>query len=69
MATAGSGDVLSGIILGLIAQGYSSVHAAILGVYMHGLAGDLAAKTIGQTSLIASDIVTFLGKAFKNIEK
>lgn len=69
MATGGSGDVLTGIILSLIAQGYSSVHAAILGVYLHGLAGDIAVKKISQSSLIAGDIVTNLGKAFKKIEK
>lgn len=69
MATAGSGDVLTGVILGLLAQGYSSVHAAILGVYIHGLAGDLAAKKMGQTALNASDIVNYLGKAFKKTEK
>jgi len=68
MATAGSGDVLTGIILSLMAQGYSGTHAAIIGVYVHGLAGDLAAKKSGETALIASDIVEKLGKAFKKIE-
>ncbi len=69
MATAGSGDVLTGIILGLLAQGYSSVHAAIIGVCVHGYAGDRAAKKIGQTSMIAGDLVNNLGKAFKKLEK
>jgi NAD(P)H-hydrate epimerase len=69
MATAGSGDVLTGIILGLLAQGYSSVHAAIIGAYIHGMAGDFAAKKIGQTSLIAGDLVNALGKAFTKLEK
>jgi ADP-dependent NAD(P)H-hydrate dehydratase / NAD(P)H-hydrate epimerase len=68
MATAGSGDVLTGIILGLLAQNYSSVQAAIIGVYIHGLAGDLAAKKIGKTALIASDLIKYMGKAFKNLE-
>ena len=64
MATGGSGDVLTGIITSLLAQGYSSFESSILGVYLHGLAGDLAAKEIGEESLIASDIVFYLGKAF-----
>lgn len=64
MATAGSGDVLTGIILSLLAQRYSPEEAAILGVYLHGLAGDIASEQLGQESLIASDITTNLGKAF-----
>ena len=64
MATAGSGDVLTGIILSLLAQRYSPEEAAVLGVYLHGLAGDLAAEEIGQEALIAGDIVEHLGKAF-----
>jgi NAD(P)H-hydrate epimerase len=64
MATAGSGDVLTGIILGLLARGYRQREACILGVYLHGLAGDLAAQDLGQESLIASDIITYLPKAF-----
>lgn len=67
MATAGSGDVLTGIILSLLAQGYSSLHAALIGVYVHGLAGDLAAEEIGEDALIASDIVQFLPKAWKKL--
>ncbi len=64
MATGGSGDVLTGILTGLLAQGYSSFEASVLGVYLHGLAGDLAAEAIGQNALIAGDLIQYLGKAF-----
>lgn len=67
MATAGSGDVLTGIILGLLAQGYSSKDAALVGVYVHGLAGDLAKDRLGMVSLMASDIIDNLGDAFQLI--
>ena len=67
MATAGSGDVLTGILTSLLAQGYSSVEAAILGVYLHGLAGDLAAKKLGQEAVMAGDIIRYLGKAFRKL--
>ena len=60
MATAGSGDVLTGIITGLLAQGYSSAEAACIAVYHHGLAGDKAVKTTGQLGLMATDIVKHL---------
>ena len=69
MATAGSGDVLTGIILGLLARGYHPKTAAILGVYLHGLAGDIAAKKLGQEAMIAGDIVDNLGKAYKELLK
>ncbi len=65
MATAGSGDVLTGIILGLLAQHYSPADACILGVYLHGLAGDLAARRMSQEAMIAGDIINNLGKAFR----
>lgn len=65
MATAGTGDVLTGIIAGLLCQGYPSEQAAILGVYVHGVAGDLAAAKLSQQALIASDIIDHLGEAFK----
>lgn len=68
MATAGSGDVLTGIILGLLAQGYSPQNAAILGVFLHGLAGDIAAKNDGYEALIASDIIQNIGKAYHAIQ-
>lgn len=64
MATAGSGDVLTGLITGLLAQGYSPGVAAVLGVYLHGLAGDLAAKKTGLEALLAGDIIENIGKAF-----
>lgn len=64
LATAGSGDVLSGIIAGLIAQGLSPFDAATLGVYIHGLAGELGAREISEYSLKASDILNYIGKAF-----
>jgi len=64
MATGGSGDVLTGVITSLVAQGYAPKSAAIFGVYLHGRAGDLAVEGIGEEALIAGDIVDFLGKAF-----
>lgn len=67
MATAGAGDVLTGIITGLLAQKYTSLNAAIFGVYLHGLAGDIAAKNISQEALIGDDIIENLGNAFKEI--
>ncbi|MDA3817470.1 MAG: NAD(P)H-hydrate dehydratase [Prolixibacteraceae bacterium] len=69
MATAGSGDTLTGIILGLLAQDYSAIDAARLGVYVHGLAGDIAAARRGHEALIASDIIENLGEAFKLVHK
>jgi len=68
MATGGSGDVLSGIILGLLAQQYHPQEACILGVYLHGLAGDIAAKEKSQQAMIAGDITENLGKAFRKIQ-
>jgi len=67
MATAGTGDVLTGIIAGLIAQGVKNYNAALLGTYLHGLAGDLAAKEKTIYSLIASDLIEFLPNAFKTL--
>ena len=65
MATGGSGDVLTGIITGLMAQGYSPVDASILGVHLHGLAGDLATNELGAEAVIASDIISHIGPAYK----
>ncbi|QQT26359.1 NAD(P)H-hydrate dehydratase [Sphingobacterium spiritivorum] len=67
MATGGSGDVLTGIITSLLAQGYSAEDAAILAVYLHGAAGDEARKERGEESLIASDIITCLSTAFQRL--
>jgi len=67
MATAGSGDVLTGIILGLLAQKMSSEDAAVLGVYLHGLAGDLAAVEKSGNALIAGDIIEFMGHAYNHL--
>jgi NAD(P)H-hydrate epimerase len=64
MATAGSGDVLTGIVLSLLAQGYDPEQAAILAPFLHGKAGDLASLDDSEESLIASDIVNYIGKAF-----
>ena len=69
MATGGSGDVLAGIIVSLLAQGYKAYRSAIAGVYLHGLAGDIALKSEGYNALSPSDIINKLGKAFKKIEK
>ena len=67
MATAGSGDVLTGMILSLLAQGYGPEEAAVLGVYLHGLAGDLAASKMGQEALIASDITENIGNVYLSL--
>lgn len=69
MATAGSGDVLTGLLTALLAQGYPSGDALRLGVWLHGRAGDMAVMTVGsQEALIASDIVAHIGHAFKSLE-
>jgi ADP-dependent NAD(P)H-hydrate dehydratase len=68
LATAGSGDVLTGMITGLLAQSYKPINAAILGVYLHGLAADIALPETGHQSFIASDIINYLGKAFLSVE-
>ncbi len=65
MATAGSGDVLTGVVAALMGQGLSNLDATILGVHLHGLAGDIAASRLGQISLMATDIVAALPEAFR----
>lgn len=69
MATGGTGDVLTGIITALVAQQYSLKDACILGVYVHGLAGDLAKAAVGEISLIASDVVEHLPQAFQCLSR
>lgn len=65
MSTAGSGDVLSGIILSFLAQGFSPEQAALAAVYIHGLSGDIALENQSEQSMIASDVINNMGKAFK----
>ena len=65
MATAGSGDVLTGIITSFLSQGYDSEDASVLSVYFHGLSGDISKEKVGELSLNASDIVSNISEAFK----
>jgi NAD(P)H-hydrate epimerase len=67
MATGGSGDVLTGILTSLLAQGYTALDSCILGVFLHGLAGDLALQETGFESLVASDLIRYLGKSFQQL--
>ena len=68
MATGGSGDVLTGLIAALLCQHLSPYDAARLAAHLHGLAGDLAAKQLGEASLIARDLIDFLPSAFQRME-
>lgn len=68
MATGGTGDVLAGIVGGLLAQGFTPVDSALIGVFVHGLAGDIAATKVSKQSLMASDILNFLGDAWLTIK-
>ncbi|GAB6012318.1 NAD(P)H-hydrate dehydratase [Viscerimonas tarda] len=67
MATGGSGDVLTGILTSLLAQGHTPLDACLSGVYLHGLAGDLAAEDKSQPSMLPSDVIDYLGKAFQKL--
>ena len=67
MAKGGSGDVLTGILTGLLAQGYTSKEAAIMGVFLHGLAGDLAAGARGMDAMLATDLIENIGNAFQQL--
>lgn len=67
MATAGAGDVLTGVIAAFLAQGYKPIHAAFIGVYLHGLAGDIAAEKKGEFGMTASDIADYIGRAIMQI--
>jgi NAD(P)H-hydrate epimerase len=67
MAKGGSGDVLTGVVTALVAQGYSPADAALFGVYLHGLSGDLAAKHLSKEAMTASDTIRFLAQAFLSI--
>ncbi|WP_378174755.1 NAD(P)H-hydrate dehydratase [Aquimarina sp. SS2-1] len=69
MATAGSGDVLTGVITGLISQGYDPLYAAVFGVYLHGSAGDLVIQETGYQGLLAGDIVSYIGKSYLELFK
>mgnify|MGYP003663406110 CR=1 FL=1 len=69
LSTAGSGDVLTGIITGLISQGYTPVIATVFGVYLHGKSADIAVEDFGYQSLIASHVIDYLGKAFIDLFK
>jgi len=69
MATGGTGDVLTGMLTGLLAQGYTPAHAAQLGVYLHGLSGDLAAEATQQEAIIAGDLIEFLGHAYRQLRQ
>ncbi|MCH5328314.1 MAG: NAD(P)H-hydrate dehydratase [Coprobacter sp.] len=68
MATAGSGDALTGILAGLLSQDYTPLEAALTGVFLHGLAGDLAAAAQGQEYITAGDIIAHLGKAYQHLK-
>ena len=67
LAKGGSGDILTGILTALLAQQYQPLHAALLGVYLHGFAADLALQTQSEESMLASDVINCLGPAFNSL--
>jgi len=67
MATPGSGDVLTGVLVSMLAQGYSAEYAAIIGTFVHGLAGQIAEETHGSYGVTAGDIADNIGRAIKDI--
>lgn len=69
MATAGSGDVLTGVLLALLTQGYPAEEAAKIGTYVHGLAGDFARKKQGVIGMTAGDIVNYLPMAWRLVSE
>jgi NAD(P)H-hydrate epimerase len=69
MAKGGSGDVLTGLLTGLLAQGYTAQQAALLGVYLHGLSGDAAAQQLGQEAMNAKDLILHLSHAWQKLAK
>ncbi|MCI5059016.1 MAG: NAD(P)H-hydrate dehydratase, partial [Flavobacteriales bacterium] len=69
MATAGSGDVLTGIVTGLLSQGYSALKASILAVHLHGMSGNIGLENESHESLLASDIIANIGHAFSRIQE
>ncbi len=69
MATAGAGDVLTGFITSFLAQGYNPEYASLIGVYVHGMAGDMAAEELGEFGMVASDISKYAGRVIQNILK
>ncbi|CAH8285732.1 hydroxyethylthiazole kinase-like uncharacterized protein yjeF/hydroxyethylthiazole kinase-like uncharacterized protein yjeF [Mariniflexile fucanivorans] len=69
LATGGSGDVLTGIITGLMSQGYNPLSASVFGVYLHGKSADIAVEDFGYQSLIASHVIEYLGEAYKDLFK
>ena len=69
MAKGGSGDVLTGIILSLLAQGYAAADAAITGVFIHGMAGDFALKKLSIESILATDITECISNAYLELER
>ena len=69
MAKGGSGDVLTGILTGLLARGYGPLEASFIGVYLHGLAGDLAAEISGEESMLASELIDHISEGFIQLEK